>query len=459
MPRAVSCCATLLPRRHSRAPPDAAQNSIGLDGCRPTINSVLFAEAHALAAIGATVGDRAGSAAFASEAERWRVAVHSLWSASLQFFVTRTHAPPKARMADVARRRTKLGCLMCPSRRRCPPAWPEANLVDVRELMGLTSPWCASSAPVLAVACRRVANHASLHPRCLDTRAPTPPSALLDLRERSLAGPRDETLAAASRRMFGAAEGRHGVAFAQLRTEQGFAARWGARIAERRHACYNFSTACVTSWNAPVWPFESAKLGLAIIAALRGPHAAALAEHLQPSDFFDFLRTFARMHTRGRADDVPAGSPFVGESFHPDDGYWLTRALMFQRRHGDKRRGNHYFHSAFADLVLAGIVGVHTLPTAGQSGTGGLWTLVVQPLFGAGQLGWFAASGILVHGHEVEVEFLDASRAYSRTRNSMVSTRGRPGLAVWVDGALAACAETLQRLEVPLLRVGPGQER
>ena len=51
MPRAVSCCATLLPRRHSRAPPDAAQNSIGLDGCRPTINSVLFAEAHALAAI------------------------------------------------------------------------------------------------------------------------------------------------------------------------------------------------------------------------------------------------------------------------------------------------------------------------------------------------------------------------------------------------------------------------
>ena len=39
------------------------------------------------------------------------------------------------------------------------------------------------------------------------------------------------------------------------------------------------------------------------------------------------------------------------QSFHGDDGYWLTRRLMHQRRHGDRNRGDHYFHSSFADLV------------------------------------------------------------------------------------------------------------
>lgn len=93
-----------------------------------------------------------------------------------------------------------------------------------------------------------------------------------------------------------------------------------------------------------------------MVRALRGAHAAALAPYLRPSHFFEFLAQFARMHTRGAADGVARGEPFVGESFHGDDGYWLTRRLMHKRRFGDKNRGDHYFHSSFADLVLAGLV-------------------------------------------------------------------------------------------------------
>ena len=54
-------------------------------------------------------------------------------------------------------RRTKLGCLMCPAARRgaarCPPRWKANELVDVRELAGLTTPFYAGAAgPEHAVA-------------------------------------------------------------------------------------------------------------------------------------------------------------------------------------------------------------------------------------------------------------------------------------------------------------------
>ena len=111
-----------------------------------------------------------------------------------------------------------------------------------------------------------------------------------------------------------------------------FLLRWGFTTAERRHRCYNFSTDCVTSWHAPVWPFEISKLGTAMIGAMRGTHAAAVSAHLRPAQFHALLAGYARMHVHGAAEDVPAGEPFVGESFHGDDGYWLTRRLMHQLR-------------------------------------------------------------------------------------------------------------------------------
>ena len=116
---------------------DGQENSIGLDGCRPTANAGMFAEARSLAAISRLLGNASAEAAFARQAARWQQAVESLWSPPLSFFVTRTLPPPPGRMEDVRRRRTKLGCLMCPRRRggqACPPSWREGELVDVREL-------------------------------------------------------------------------------------------------------------------------------------------------------------------------------------------------------------------------------------------------------------------------------------------------------------------------------------
>ena len=219
--------------------------------------------------------------------------------------------------------------------------------------------------------------------------------------------------------------------------------------AERRHRCFNFSTWCQTSWHGPVWPFESSKLGTALIHALHDVrHRASYATFVRPADFFGFLATYARMHTRGRARDVPNGEPFVGESFHGDDGYWLTREIMYQRNTGDRRRGDHYFHSSFCDLVLSGLVGLHVelgrAEGAGHDRQSPLQDLaallVVEPLFDAGALSHFAASSIRIRGRDVAVAFDGSGGAHYGFR----------GLAVWVDSALVAHRPTLDRIVVPL---------
>ena len=155
---------------------------------------------------------------------------------------------------------------MCTKRRQthCPPEWRDGELVDVRELAGLSSPW-----------------------------------------------------------YFGAADdARYAEAFAQLTADGGFGAKWGLRTAERRHPCYNFSTNCVTSWHAPVWPFESSKL-LTGLAALR-PHAAAAAPRRDARRFADHAYVRADAHAWRRRGRRRACRSW--RSFHPDDGFWLTAA-------------------------------------------------------------------------------------------------------------------------------------
>lgn len=181
-----------------------------------------------------------------------------------------------------------------------------------------------------------------------------------------------------------------------------------------------------------------------------------MREHVGPRDFFDTLRTYARMHTRGRAAGHPAAEPFIGESFHPDGGFWLTRELMFRHHHGDKRRGDHYFHSSYCDLVLSGLVGIsiqlepislaHAPPSDSAAALSPApaprpraATLSVEPLFLPEQLSYFAAAGVRLRDKAVEVLYDRDGSHYG----------GAPGLAVWLDGELVARSPRLERLAVP----------
>ena len=95
-------------------------------------------------------------------------------------------------------------------------------------------------------------------------------------------------------------------------------------------------------------------------------------------------------------------------------------------------------HSSFADLVLSGLVGVHVVLPPRQATP----ALVVEPLFAADQLSWFTASAVPIRGSTIDV-------AYDRD-GTHKHGGGLAGLAVWVDGKMAAHAPTLGRLVVPL---------
>lgn len=147
---------------------------------------------------------------------------------------------------------------------------------------------------------------------------------------------------------------------------------------------------------------------------------------------------------------------------------------MFQRKQGDRRRGDHYFHSSYCDLVLSGLVGLHVVlrderrdpwaETAAQASVlqasaevsaeaSAEALLVVEPLLAEspcddaapppaaeGIICYFVASAVRVRGHEVAVTFdAQGARRY-----------GVRGLAVWLDGRMVAHARKLRRLVVPL---------
>ena len=68
--------------------------------------------------------------------------------------------PPAGRADDIKRGRTKVGCLMCTKRRQthCPPEWKDGELVDVRELAGLSSPWYFGAADDARAATRALSS-------------------------------------------------------------------------------------------------------------------------------------------------------------------------------------------------------------------------------------------------------------------------------------------------------------
>ncbi|KAK3261667.1 hypothetical protein CYMTET_29437, partial [Cymbomonas tetramitiformis] len=362
---------------------DGEENSCGLDGCRPTINAIMYGEASALASMARLLANETQALRFDEEAAKWQqVILQQLWSDELQFFVTKTVNPPRSLHEELVAGRlvTYFGCLACDPKRTCPPprGWPHNKQVTVRELMGLSSPWYFNAVPATPEAAQKYA-----------------------------------------------------AGFAQLRDAEGFGAEWGPRTCERRHACYNFSNNAQCNWNGGSWPFETSKVGTALINLLNNyppqPHADA-------ADFVRLLAGYARAHTRSNA--VESAPPHIDEDIHPDDGYWITRRKLFANA-GDplKNRGEHYFHSSYCDLVLAGLVGMQA-PTDGERAKGALF--VVNPLVGdlqAAAVEWFAATDIMFHGHQVSVVYDRDGEHYQEGR----------GLHVWVNNRKVVTVSPLKR--------------
>lgn len=175
-------------------------------------------------------------------------------------------------------------------------------------------------------------------------------------------------------------------------------------------------------WNGPIWPFQTTQ---ALMAMERMLHdRAGTPTPVGRGDYLRLLRQYAALHRQGDRFDLE-------EDYAPDTGKPIVGLA----------RSHHYFHSAFNDLVVTGLVGL--VPSADDR-------LTIDPLMPQGQAGlaWFALQDLPYHGHSLTVTYDRDGRHFGQGK----------GLRAYLDGRLAARRATLGRLDLAVLRrVNPVQ--
>jgi len=185
-----------------------------------------------------------------------------------------------------------------------------------------------------------------------------------------------------------------------------FRALYGPTTAERRDPQFHVSPRCCW-WSGNSWPYATTQTLTALANVVRDyPQDVVSA-----ADWMAVFETYTRTHRK-------AGRPYVAEAAHPDNGSWDG--------HDTPWHSEHYFHSAYTNLVITGLAGLR--PRADDS-------VEVHPLAPA-SWPYFALDDVSYHGHRISVLW---------DRDGIRYGRGR-GLMIVVDGEIIARAPTLGRL-------------
>ena len=216
-------------------------------------------------------------------------------------------------------------------------------------------------------------------------------------------------------------------AWKQLMDPKGFYAPFGPTTAERRHPQFQIADhGDDCQWNGPSWPFATTITLRALANVLNGYSQNAVSNQ-------DYWQTFL-IYTRSQRLKLDNGqvAPWVDENLDPLTGEWWARALKIRKKtfYG---RGDHYNHSAYADLVITGVVGLR--PHAGS-------VVEVNPLAPADEWEWFGLDGVPYHGHLLAILW---------DRNGTHFGKGK-GLRIFADGKEIAHSATLARTTGRLMR-------
>ncbi len=168
-------------------------------------------------------------------------------------------------------------------------------------------------------------------------------------------------------------------------------------------------------WNGPAWPFQITQVLMGLQNFLNDDAQTTVSR----ADYLRLLRQYAALHLQN-------GKPDLEEDYDPATGKPIVGLP----------RSHHYFHSAFDDLIITGLVGIR--PRADD-------VLEVNPLLPPDSLRYFALQDLPYHGHLIGVVFDADGRKYG------IGT----GLFVIVDGKVAAASATLKRLTVSIERRAP----
>jgi hypothetical protein len=196
------------------------------------------------------------------------------------------------------------------------------------------------------------------------------------------------------------------AAWAQLNNPGGFRAPYGITTAERRHPRFRTHGCCHCEWDGAVWPFATSQTLAALANVVRDYRQSVVT----PRDYFDAFLTYVRCQRRNN-------QPYIGEYLDEMTGRWLK----------GEERSRYYNHSAFADLLITGVVGLR--PRADD-------TVEVYPVLPNGTWDWFCLDGVRYHGHTLTILWDRQGNHYGRGK----------GLSVLADGKVVARSNKLGRL-------------
>jgi hypothetical protein len=201
-----------------------------------------------------------------------------------------------------------------------------------------------------------------------------------------------------------------------LMTRDRFFSDYGPTTVERRDPMFRLSPTCCW-WSGQSWPYATTQT-LVAMANLLNHYKQP---HVTKEDYVKLLRTYAKTHRKN-------GKPYIAEAAHPDTGSW--------EGHDAYNHSEHYFHSAYADLVITGLAGLR--PRADD-------VIEVNPLVPEAW-DYFALDDVAYHGHSVSILWDRRGDRYGRG----------PGLHVLVNRKKLASSPTVTKLtaELPPAQVG-----
>ncbi len=192
------------------------------------------------------------------------------------------------------------------------------------------------------------------------------------------------------------ADNKFNAAWTQLDDPKGFSAPYGITTAEQRHPQFRSHGYGHCEWDGAVWPFATSQTLHSLANVVRDYQQSTVSAR----DYFDAFLTYVHsQHADGR--------PYIGEYLDETTGQWIN---------GKGDRSRFYNHSTFADLVIAGVVGL--CPSADN-------TVKISPLLPPGTWNWFCLDGVKYHGRTLTVLWDQDGTRYHRGQGLIVLADGK----------------------------------
>jgi hypothetical protein len=194
---------------------------------------------------------------------------------------------------------------------------------------------------------------------------------------------------------FGMPDPGYEVAFKFLIDTNYFAAPFGPTTVEKGDPLFNIAKNCC-AWSGNAWPFATTQTLKAMANVIRQYEQKVIDKN----DYFHVLKGYALTHRKD-------GQPYIAEANHPETGSWDG--------HDVPGHSEHYFHSAYVDEIITGLVGLQA--SASDS-------IFIQPLI-PDHWDYFALDEVFYHGQMISILWDAKGTRYGKGKGLHLLSEGK----------------------------------